>query len=136
MLNAKEMQESIVFFDGVCNLCNHFVDWLLRHDSRSVYKFASLQGKTAEKYLPKDKLKSLDSVVFFDNGELHLKSTAVLKIAAKMPAPWCYLRVFLGAPPALRDFFYDFIAKYRYFLFGKRENCRVPSPEEKLRFLD
>lgn len=136
MLNAGEMQSPIVFFDGVCNLCNGFIDWLLRHDTERIFKVASLQGTTAKNKIPKERIDSLSSLVLWDNGALYEKSSAVLMIMRLLPAPWRWLRVLKIVPVFLRDPAYDFIARNRYRFFGKRDLCRLPTPDERERFLD
>ncbi|MCB0351679.1 MAG: DUF393 domain-containing protein, partial [Bdellovibrionales bacterium] len=125
MLNAMKMQESIVFFDGICNLCNHFIDWLIRHDSRAVFKIASLQGEFAKLRLSSTHHEHLDSIVLLESGQIYTKSTAVLKILAKLGAPWSWTRVFIIVPRPIRDAAYSLIARNRYSLFGKRESCRL-----------
>ncbi len=136
MLNALEMQPPIVFFDGVCNLCNGFVDWLIRHDTRQRFKVASLQGSTAQRTLPMQHIQNLGSVVLFYDGQIFVRSTAVLMIFADLAAPWRQLAWLKVLPLPVRDSLYDLVAKYRYLIFGKRLTCRIPSADEKSRFLD
>ncbi|MBM9577825.1 thiol-disulfide oxidoreductase DCC family protein [Leptospira sp. 201903070] len=134
----EKRETSIVFFDGVCNLCNGTVLFFLDHNPGKNLRFASLQSKGAErilgkKVLPKD---SPSSVLFLEKGVLYEKSTAVLKIATHLSFPWNLAQIFRWIPASLRDFVYDWIAKNRYRWFGKSEACRIPSPEYKSRFLE
>jgi predicted DCC family thiol-disulfide oxidoreductase YuxK len=127
----------IVFFDGYCNLCNSLVDWLIKVDRSSELKFASLQGLTASKTLtPALVATPLDTVIYFTNGHTYLRSTAILKILWDLKGVWKLSGVFLIIPAFLRDVVYNIIARNRYRLFGKRDTCRLPTAEEKLRFLE
>ncbi len=128
--------KSVIFFDGVCNLCNGFIDFVLRNDKNNKFSIASLQGKTAAKFLPPKDLKILNSIVLLEDGKLYYKSEAVLKIVTSMNQSWKPLAVLNWIPEVLRDFVYDLTAENRYRLFGKRDSCRLPTPEEKERFLE
>jgi predicted DCC family thiol-disulfide oxidoreductase YuxK len=130
------MGQRILFFDGVCNLCNHFVDFLLRKDQHGVFKVASLQGSTAKVLLPKELLEDLNSVVLLDGSQVYTESTAVLMVMRALPRPWCWMSAFLVLPKVLRDAVYRAVAKHRYLIFGRRDSCRLPTKEEKARFLD
>jgi predicted DCC family thiol-disulfide oxidoreductase YuxK len=125
----------IIFFDGVCNLCNSFVDFLIRRDHDQAFSFAPLQGETARQKLPADKLARLNSVVLWNQGQILEKSDAALTVLQQLGGLWWFMRVFWIAPAFLRDLVYDLIAANRYRFFGKRETCRLPTPEEKARFL-
>lgn len=128
----------IVFFDGYCNLCNGLVDFLMRADSRQRLHFASLQGETARKILkpgPRELPVDSDTVIFLRDGVRYERSTAILRILADLGGVWTAVRVLLILPAAIRDFFYRGIARHRYRWFGKRESCRLPSPEEAARLL-
>lgn len=126
----------IVFFDGVCNLCNGFVDFLVRRDTEHLFDFAPLQGTNAKRLLPAEMPAQLRSVVLWSQGEVNEKSDAALMILSQLGGLWGALRIFWIFPKWLRDPFYDLIAKNRYRLFGKRETCRLPTPAERARFLD
>jgi predicted DCC family thiol-disulfide oxidoreductase YuxK len=126
--------QQVIFFDGVCNLCNGFVDFLLSRDESRRFLFASLQGETAQAKLPKQ-AESLKSVVLWTQGKAWEKSDAVLRILPQLGGPWRLISLFRFTPRFLRDWVYDRIAANRYRLFGRRESCRLPSPEEKARFL-
>lgn len=133
-----EEANSIILFDGVCNLCNGFVQFVIKRDPESKFRFASLQGKSAQVILKNNIRESAlyDSVVFVSRGLAWQKSDAVLNILKEMGGLWKVLFVFKLMPRFLRDAVYDFIAANRYRLFGKRDNCMVPTTELKSRFLD
>jgi predicted DCC family thiol-disulfide oxidoreductase YuxK len=128
-------QKKIVFFDGVCNLCNGFVDFLLRVSFRNSICVASLQGAAAAELLSAKETDGLQSVIYFREGRVFEKSTAVIRILSDANPIFSILLLFLILPRAIRDGVYDFVAHRRYGMFGKRETCRLPSPEEKERFL-
>lgn len=125
----------IIFFDGVCNLCNGAVDFIIKHDKKAAFKLAALQSEEANNFLRQEQTEKLDSIVLYDNGKLFTKSTAALRIAKELGFPWRIFQIFLIIPKILRDPVYDLIAQYRYKLFGKRDTCRLPSEETKSRFL-
>lgn len=125
----------VLFFDGHCNLCNHVIDFLIRRDRRGVLNYAPLQGKTAKVKLSPDLYESLPSVVLLDGDEVYLRSGAALRAIAMLGGIYSLAKIFLLVPTPLRDFVYDLIANNRYKLFGRRETCRLPTPEEKERFL-
>jgi predicted DCC family thiol-disulfide oxidoreductase YuxK len=124
----------IVFFDGVCNLCNAFVDFLIRRNQNLL--FAPLQGSTAAKLLPKDKIENLPSIVFWSHGNIYIESTAALRILARLGPGYQMITVFMVLPKFIRDQVYRFIARNRYRWFGKKDTCRLPTPAERMRFLD
>ena len=139
----------IVAFDGLCNLCNSTVNWIIDHDPKQQFKFIALQdiarlktGNTEQQEayaLLKNELidasSDLSSVLLIENGQLYKKSTAVLRICRQLSGLYPVLHTYIIIPQALRDLVYDLIAHNRYKWFGKREQCRVPSPDVTQRFL-
>lgn len=125
----------IVFFDGVCNLCNHAVDFIIRHDTPHRIRYASLQGETAASRLPDELRSSLSTLVLLHKEQIFTHSTAVIHIALLMGWPWKMAIVFFIVPRFLRDALYTIIARYRYRWWGRRPTCRIPSAEERLLFL-
>jgi len=125
--------DQIIFFDGVCNLCNGFIDFLLKVDRQKKYKVASLQGQTAKELLPAIYHNELSTVVFLKNGMIYTKANAVILILSELGWAWNIVKVFNFLP--FKNYFYDFISRARYRFFGKKENCRLPTEEEKARFL-
>ena len=132
-----EHPHPILFFDGVCNLCNSSVQFILRNDRNGNLRFASLQSELAEELLPPFGIEpaDLNSVVLYDKGTVYTRSTAVLRTLRHMGGPLSYLAVFGIVPRRLRDFFYNFISHNRYKWFGQRDECMLPSPEYNARFL-
>jgi predicted DCC family thiol-disulfide oxidoreductase YuxK len=127
---------AIVFFDGVCGLCNGLVDLLLRLDRRHVLRFAPLQGATARDLLP-GPATAVDSLVVLADGAARRESEAILAILARLGGPWRLLAAAGGhVPGALRDGAYRFIAARRYRWFGQRAACRRPGPGQRGFFLD
>lgn len=126
----------IVFFDGVCGLCNHFVDFVLKHDREKRFRFAPLQGETAQQLLDASDTESLKSIVLIDEAGTHRRSTAVVRVLHGLGLGWRILgMLFWLVPLPLRNVGYHCVAKMRYFMFGKKESCRMPTPEERGRLL-
>jgi len=127
----------VAFFDGVCNLCDGVVNFLIDHDPWAVLKFASLQGTTfaalAEAH---PELAGIDSFVLWSGPRVFTRSAAALRIAMALGWPWRALGVLLVLPRPLRDAAYDFVARRRYRWYGRRESCRMPTPALRARFLD
>ena len=131
-------QNHVVYFDGVCNLCNGFVQFLLKNDKRRRLSFAALQSEVGKSMLAKFNKSETeyDSVVFVVDGKPIQKSSAALHVFKTIGGLWSLAYGFIILPVFLRDWVYDVIAKNRYRWFGKREACMVPSPEIQARFLD
>jgi predicted DCC family thiol-disulfide oxidoreductase YuxK len=128
----------IVFFDGVCNLCNRAVQFMLKRDRKKRFLFGSLQGKTGQEYLHKYHLPAdqFHSFMLIEGNVVYTRSTAVLRMLKHLGRGWQLLYVFIYIPQPIRDGVYTLIATNRYKLFGKKDNCRIPTAEEKERFLD
>ena len=128
----------VVLFDGVCNLCNGSVRFVIERDPHKHFQFAPLQSETATTLIAgtADPLAMPDSIVLVDEGRLYVRSTAALRIARRLRFPWPLLRVFMAVPRPLRDWVYDVIARHRYGWFGKRDTCMVPTKEIRDRFLE
>lgn len=126
----------VVYFDGYCNVCNTFVNFLILRDKKRVLKFASLQSHTAEARLPRGFSEDVDTMVFEDEGRITVRSTGALNAVAALGGAWSFVKVFLLIPRFLRDWCYDWFAGHRYVWFGKRDTCRIASPEERAQFLD
>lgn len=126
----------VVFFDGICNLCQSSVSYLIKHDKKSILKFASIQGAYAKSFLPADELQSMESVLFYDGKKLYKKSMAVLKLL-KILGGWHRLLLLSYLVPAfIRNSLYDVVAKNRYRWFGKQGQCMIYSKSLQDRFLD
>lgn len=120
----------VVYFDGVCGLCNGFVNRLIRGDRRRMLRFAPLQGLTARDRLGATALAATDTLIYERDGVLFQRSDGVLRIAADVGGVLRLLLVFRLLPRAFRDRGYDFVARNRYRWFGRRDTCRLPTPEE------
>lgn len=127
----------IIFFDGVCNLCNASINFIIDRDPSGHFKYASLQSSKAEELLTDHDVdpKDLESIVFYVDGRVYRQSRAVLEIARRMRRAWPIFYLFVIIPPFIRDALYQWIAKNRYRWFGKRDACRMPTPELKARFV-
>ena len=130
--------QRIILFDGVCNLCNSAVKFVLRWDKNSVFKFASLQSDVAKKILSKVGISDMDdrTFVLIDNGKVYIRSTAALRVCRNLSGLWPFMTIFLIVPWFIRDWVYNLISKNRYRWFGKRDTCMIPSPEMKYKFLN
>lgn len=128
----------IILFDGVCNLCNGFVQFLIKRDPNAKFKFASLQSESGQSLLFKFGLPTdnFHSFIYIKGDNHYTKSTAALNVLRDIGGLWQLFYVFILAPKFIRDFIYSSFAKKRYKLFGKRETCMVPTPDIKKRFLE
>ncbi len=130
------MPARLVFFDGVCGLCDRAVSFLFERDRAHVLRFAPLQGETAARHLPADRrTPPLDTLLFLRDGRLFERSDAVLRLAGELGWPWRVALAFLVVPRSWRDAAYRRLARNRYRIFGKRAACRLPSPAERAYFL-
>jgi len=126
----------ILFFDGVCGLCNRFVDFALPRDAGHALRFAPLQGETARRHLATGDVESLKSLVLLDERGSYRYSSAVVRTLKHLGPGWKMLGTILWlVPRPLRDGGYRLVAANRYRLFGKKQACRLPSPQERPRFL-
>lgn len=125
----------VIFFDGVCGLCNGFVDFVLKIDKKNEFMFSPLQSDYAKNHLPEEYTKDLKSVVYFNDGKIISRSAAVIKILSEIGGIWKFATIGNVLPEKLRDSAYDMVAKNRYKLFGRKETCRLPTPEERARFV-
>lgn len=133
------MEHPIVLFDGVCNLCNGTVQFIIDRDPKALFRFAALQSDAANAALAARGRTvpggEPESVLLLDGDRVYERSDAALRIARRLSGAWRLFFVFIVVPRFLRDLVYRFIAKHRYRWFGKTEECRVPTPELRARFL-
>jgi len=138
MLDTLPKNKKIILFDGVCNLCNSSINYVIDYDKKDVFRFVSLQsdlGKTIQDYLGIENT-SLDSIILYiPNEAYYIKSTAALKIMTTFSGAWKLMHVFTIIPSPIRDIVYNYIAKNRYKWYGKQESCRIPTIELKSKFL-
>lgn len=131
--------KKIILFDGVCNLCNNAVNFVIKHDKKDVFRFASLQSELGKKLVAERGLdpNDLDSIVLIEPGVAYYrKSTAALEISRDLSGGYSLLKHFLFIPEGLRDSIYNYVANHRYKWYGKKESCMIPTPELKAKFLD
>ncbi len=129
--------EAIILFDGICNLCNSSVQFIIKRDPTGYFKFASLQSEVGQRLLKQYEVsKQIDSLIVIEKQKVYIKSSAALQISRKLNGFWRYISILRILPPLFRDFLYDLVAKNRYNWFGKRESCMLPTAEMKKRFLD
>lgn len=127
----------IILFDGVCNLCNSSVNFVIKKDKNDVFRFAALQSEIGKHYIEKFKIdaNNTDSIILIDGDRHYIKSSAALTVAKSLKGayPLCY--GFMIVPAFIRNWVYDYVAKNRYKWYGKKESCMIPTPELKSKFL-
>lgn len=131
-----DTSKPVIFFDGVCNLCNSSVQFIIKKDKESKFRFASLQSAPGQEILQQYNLSQTDfnSFILFEDGKLYTRSTAALRVLSQLKG-WKWSGVFKWVPRFLRDGVYNVIARNRYKWFGKQEACMLPSPDLMSRFL-
>lgn len=129
---------ALILFDGVCNLCNGFVNFVIDRDPAGYFKFAPLQVDTVQPLLQAVPIagEAMDSVILIEDGTVYQRSEAALRIARRLTPPWPLAFFLIAVPRPLREWMYNWVAANRYVLFGQRDRCRMPTPELKARFLD
>jgi len=138
MTEGKLESQGIILFDGICNLCNASVIFVLRNERKPVFQFSSIQSEAGRKLLrgcglPED---YNEAVILIDNGKIYSGSTAALKIGQRLRFPWSVLsHAGFIVPKSFRDWVYRQIANHRYRWFGKRDVCMIPTDDSKARFL-
>lgn len=134
-----EKDKLLILFDGVCNLCDASVQYIINHDKNDVFRYAALQNEVGQDIIAKFKIdvSKTDSILLYSplKDTISYKSTAALKIASKLGFPINLMSIFLIIPSFIRNWVYDYIAKNRYKWYGKKENCMIPTPELKSKFL-
>ncbi|MFC4722214.1 thiol-disulfide oxidoreductase DCC family protein [Geojedonia litorea] len=138
MINLPKYKQ-LILFDGVCNLCNASVQYIIKHDKKDAFRFAALQSTIGQQLIKEFKIDQTktDSILLMSNKmDLSYKSTAALKIASKLGYPRNLMAFFLIVPPFLRNWVYDYIAKNRYKWYGRRDECMIPTPEIQSKFLN
>ncbi|HUF08347.1 MAG TPA: thiol-disulfide oxidoreductase DCC family protein [Rhodothermales bacterium] len=131
-----EPAHDVVFFDGVCNLCNGWVRFVILRDPAGVFRFAPLESDAAARAMvDRTMLASSDSIILLRDGRFYTRSGAVLRIVRRLRWPWPVLSALLIIPGFIRDFVYDLVARNRYRWFGRRDECMIPTPEMRDRFL-
>jgi predicted DCC family thiol-disulfide oxidoreductase YuxK len=130
-------QQPVILFDGICNFCNGIVKFIIRRNSKTTIYFASLQSEAGKKLLKQYDLplNNMQTIVFIEGGIAYTRSTAALRVCRHLRGLWPLCHVFIIVPRFIRDGIYNWIAKNRYKWFGVRQECMIPTPEMKTRFL-
>ena len=130
-------QHPVILFDGICNLCNSAVQFVIKRDKKQRFRFASLQSEQGQQVLDEMQypLTRADSFYLVENGKVFDQSTAALRVVRALQGLWPLLYGFIVVPPFIRDGVYNVIAKNRYRWFGQRNTCMVPTAENRARFL-
>ena len=134
----NDLSHPVILFDGVCNLCNASVQYVIKHDKKKLFRFVSLQSSFGESVLKQYDLpvNTFNSFILLSDNKIYTRSTAALLVAKKLSGLIKLFYGFIIIPKFIRDFVYDVIAKNRYKWFGKKEACWVPTPELKSLFLN
>jgi len=131
-------QHSIILFDGVCNLCNGAVQFVIKRDNKNQFLFASLQSEEGKQILENHNfpLNKRDSFLLVEDGKVYERSTAALRVLKNLSRLWSLLYGFIIVPKSIRDSVYNWIAKNRYQWFGRKDECMISTPELKTKFLN
>jgi predicted DCC family thiol-disulfide oxidoreductase YuxK len=145
ILSVAEVQEvmegpndkKIILFDGVCNLCNSSIIFVIKHDPKDLFRFAPLQSDIGKSLMEKHQIdpQETDSIILVDQEKAYTKSSAALRVSRHLSGGYPLLAIFLIIPVFLRNLVYDYIAKNRYKWYGKKDSCMIPTPELKAKFL-
>ena len=133
----KQTGSPILLFDGVCNLCNNSVQFVIKKDKKKQFYFTALQSNAGQQLLKQYQLSpnKFDSFVLIENNQAYTRSTAALRVVKRLSGAWPLLYIFIIVPPFIRNTIYDWVAQNRYKWFGKSDSCMMPTPELSARFL-
>jgi predicted DCC family thiol-disulfide oxidoreductase YuxK len=132
-------EKKIILFDGVCNLCNAAIQFIIKQDKKDIFRFVALQSDLGEKIITHIGIdsKKMDSIILYEPGKAYYyKSEAALRIASQLGAVLNLLSLFKFLPTAFSNTIYDWIARNRYKWFGRKKNCMIPTPDLKSKFLE
>ena len=138
MMNKLPLNKKIILFDGVCNLCNAAIQYVIKHDKKDVFRFVALESELGIEILEYIGInnRNIDSIILYEPGKAYYyKSNAALEIARSLGGIFTFGRLFIIVPTGIRNMLYDFVAKNRYKWFGKQENCLLPTPALATKFL-
>lgn len=138
MGSPAEVNKPVILFDGVCNLCNGAIQFIIKRDKKNRFQFAALQSAYGQQQLQRLNIPAtaLQSIVLIDGDKFYQRSKAVLEICRQLRGLWPALYIFKILPGFLRDGVYNFIANHRYRWFGRQDQCMIPTPALKARFLE
>jgi len=134
-LGGSLNENPILFFDGVCGLCDRFVKFMMKKDKGRLFRFATLQGQTAQRILG-DRPKEIKTIILFQDQKVYEQSEAILLAVSRLGGIWSLAKILFIFPAFIRDFVYQRVANNRYKIFGHLDSCRIPTEEEKPYFLD
>ncbi|MFN8436679.1 MAG: DUF393 domain-containing protein [Cytophagales bacterium] len=134
-MSSNISDHDLILFDGVCNFCNSSINFILKNDTNNRFKFASIQSDTGKLYIKKYQLQELDSVIVITRNKALIKSDAFIHILGKLGSIYSVSKIFKLVPLKIRNAVYDFIAQNRYKWFGKSNTCRIPTSEERSKFI-
>ncbi len=136
-MGASDPIKPVILFDGVCNLCNQSVQFIINRDPKSKFQFAALQSSFGQEQLRKHNFnaETFTSFVLVSGDKVYDRSRAALEIARQLSGAWPLLYAFVVVPPFIRNFVYDWIARNRYRWFGRTDECMLPTPELRSRFI-
>ena len=134
---VRKIPEKLVLFDGVCNLCNALVQFVIRHDRAAKFRFATIQSEIGREIFQSHGLDPADlqTFVFISDGKMHVRSDAAIEVVSRFGGAWRFFTVFRLVPRVARDWIYSMVARNRYRWFGRKDVCMIPTPEIKERFL-
>ncbi|TXI69583.1 MAG: thiol-disulfide oxidoreductase DCC family protein [Flavobacterium sp.] len=140
-MNIEDLpkDKKIILFDGVCNLCDSSVQYVIKHDKKDIFRFVALQSELGQNILKHIGINPIhtDSIVLYEPGISYFyKSTAALEIAKGLSGIFTLASIFTLLPSGIRDFIYDYVARNRYKWYGKKKICMIPTPELKAKFLE
>jgi predicted DCC family thiol-disulfide oxidoreductase YuxK len=138
MVDIKNREHPVIFFDGVCNLCVGSVQFIIKHDRKKIFRFASLQGELGKNILLEANLNEndLSTFILWKDEKMYTKSAAALEVVKHLSGAWKLLYGLIILPSFLRDYFYTIISKHRYKWFGKKKECWMPTDEMKYLFME
>ena len=126
----------VIFFDGVCATCNTFVDLIIKLDKEKKFQFSPLQSEFAKSKVPESFTKDLNTIVYLAENNLHTKSEAICMILGEIKGFVIISKLMKCFPVFFLNWFYDHFANNRYKFFGKKESCRIPTADERSRFIN
>ena len=131
------MEHAVVYFDGVCNFCNGVINFIIRNDRNDYFRYTPLQSESGQKFLRDHQfpMQRLDTFYLAENGKIYSHSAAVLRILKRLGWKYSWMHGFIIVPAFIRDFFYEVISKNRYRWFGRKDQCMIPTAEERGKFL-
>ena len=134
----ENSNNKIVLFDGICNICNSSVQFIIKQDKKKRFRFASLQGKFGQEFLKKYDLPAdnFNSFILVEEEKIYTRSTGALRMLKHLGGGWSLFYAFIILPKFIRDGVYNWIARNRYKWFGKKNECMIPTPDLRTRFLD